>query len=99
MPPPEGQPVPTPGHVIDQPSETGAIIRRILEGVAANVGEQFFPSLVQQLATSLGMDYAYISELSHDGSRFRSKAAWANGGSRPSMCRRRVTTRWIWPRR
>lgn len=75
----EGPCVPTPGQVVDQPSETGAILRRILEGVAANVGELFFPSLVQQLATSLGVDYAYISELSDDGSRFRSKAAWGNG--------------------
>ncbi len=83
MPPPEEQPVPTPGHGIDQPSETGAILRRILEGVADNIGEQFFLSLVQQLAASLGVDYAYISELSDDGSRFRSKAAWGNGGPLP----------------
>jgi DNA-binding NtrC family response regulator len=75
--------VPTPGHVVDQPSEAEAIFRRIFEGVAANVGEQFFPSLVQQLAISLGVDYTYISELSGDGSRFRSKPAWANGGPFP----------------
>lgn len=73
----------TQGQVVDQPSETGTILRRILEGVAANVGEQFFPSLVQQLATSLGVGYAYISELSDDGSRVRSKAAWGNGGPLP----------------
>jgi hypothetical protein len=83
MPPPVGHPVPTQGQVANQQSETGAILRRILEGVAANVGEQFFPSFVQQLAISLDVDYAYISELSNDGSRFRSKTAWANGGPFP----------------
>ncbi len=83
MQPPEGQPVPTPEQVVDHQSETGAILRRILEGVGANVGEQFFLSLVQQLATWLGVNYAYISVLSDDGSRFRSKAAWGNGGPLP----------------
>ena len=83
MSPSEGQPVTTQGQVVDQPSETGAILRRILEGVATDVGEQFFPSLVQQLATSLGVDCAYISELSDDGSRFHSKAAWGKGGPLP----------------
>jgi formate hydrogenlyase transcriptional activator len=81
--PPEAQPGPNQGRVDNETSETGAILRRILEGVEANVGEQFFPSLVQQLATSLGVDYAYISELSDDGSRFRSKAAWGRGDPLP----------------
>lgn len=83
MPLPERQSVPTQGQVGNEPAETGAILRRILEGVEATVGEQFFPSLVQQLATSLGVDYAYISELSDDGSRFRSKAAWGRGRPLP----------------
>lgn len=75
----EGQPASNQDDIDDESSETRAILRRILEEVNANVGEQFFPSLVQQLATSLGVDYAYISELSADGSRFRSKAAWGKG--------------------
>jgi len=83
MPTPKGRSVPTQCHGGDEPSETGAILRRILEGMEANVGEQFFPSLVQQLATSLGVDYAYIAELSEDGSRFRSKAAWGKGSPLP----------------
>ena len=83
MPSPERQSVPTQGHVGDHQLETGAILRRILEGVEANVGEQFFPSLVQQLAISLSVDYAYISELSDDGSRFCSKAAWGKGSLLP----------------
>lgn len=83
MPPPEGQPVPTPGQVVDQPSETGTILRQILEGVEAKVGEQFFPSLVQQLSTALGVDYAYISELDEEGDHFRSKAGWGKGQPLP----------------
>jgi formate hydrogenlyase transcriptional activator len=83
MPPSERQSVPTQGQGSDEPSETGAILRRILEGVEANVGEQFFPSLVHQLATSLSVDYVYISKLSDDGSRFRSKAAWGKGNPLP----------------
>jgi len=70
-------------RIVDDTAETGTILHRILEGVEAKVGEQFFPSLVQQLATSLGVDYAYISELSEDGSRFRSKAAWGKGRPLP----------------
>lgn len=79
--PPEAQSASSP--VGDESSETGAILRRILEGIDASVGEQFFPSLVQQLATALDVDYAYISELSDDGSRFRSKAAWGRGSLLP----------------
>ncbi|MGE0644066.1 MAG: sigma 54-interacting transcriptional regulator [Nitrospira sp.] len=81
MPPPESHSAPS--RIDDESSETGAILRRILEGVDASIGEQFFPSLVQQLVTALGVEYAYISELSDDGSRFRSKAAWGRGGSLP----------------
>lgn len=81
--PHEAQPAPNQVRVDSESSKTEAILRQILEGVAANVGEQFFPSLVQQLATSLGVDYAYISELSDDGGRFRSKAAWGKGSPLP----------------
>ena len=60
-------------------AETSTVLQEIVEGVESNVGEQFFPSLVQQLATALGVDYAYISELSDDGTCFRSKAGWGKG--------------------
>jgi PAS domain S-box-containing protein len=65
--------------------KTGEVLRQIVEGVEATVGEQFFPSLVQQLATALGVDYAYISELSQDGSRFRSRAGWGKGQALPAF--------------
>lgn len=79
----EGESAAPQNHTADETTETGTILRRILEGVEAKVGEQFFPTLVQQLATWLGVDYAYISELNEDGGRFRSKAGWGKGGSLP----------------
>ncbi|MEO8047007.1 MAG: sigma 54-interacting transcriptional regulator [Nitrospirota bacterium] len=66
-------------------AKTGAVLQEIVEGVESKVGEQFFPSLVQQLATTLGVDYAYISELSEDGTKFRSKAAWGKGQALPQF--------------
>jgi len=61
------------------------VLQEIVEGVESKVGEQFFPSLVQQLATTLGVDYAYISELSEDGTKFRSKAGWGKGQALPQF--------------
>ncbi|MDF0645170.1 MAG: sigma 54-interacting transcriptional regulator [Nitrospira sp.] len=64
-------------------AQTGMVLQDIVEGVEAKVGEEFFPSLVQQLATSMGVDYAYISELSEQGGRFQSRAAWGKGRPLP----------------
>jgi len=54
-------------------------LRVIAEGTAAQVGGDFFVSLVKHVATALRVDYAYISQLAEDGTRFRSKAAWGKG--------------------
>ncbi|MDR4470904.1 MAG: sigma 54-interacting transcriptional regulator, partial [Nitrospira sp.] len=58
-------------------------LRVIAEGTAAQVGVDFFASLVKYAATALKVDYAYISHLSEDGTRFRSKAAWGKGQPLP----------------
>ncbi len=60
-----------------QPLTEDTALRAILEGVETEIGERFFPSLVRLLATVLGVQYAYVSELSEDGSHFRSRAGWA----------------------
>ncbi len=60
-------------------AQTSTVLQEIVEGVESKVGEQFFPSLVQQLTTALGVDYAYISERSEDGHTFRSRAGWGKG--------------------
>jgi len=52
------------------------ILRAITEATLPTVGGEFFQSLVQHVATALGVDYAYISELKPDGSKFQSKAGW-----------------------
>ena len=66
-------------------AQTGTVLQEIVEGVGSKIGEQFFPSLVQQLATALGVDYAYISELSEDGTTFRSRAGWGKDRPLPSF--------------
>ncbi|MBX3308648.1 MAG: sigma 54-interacting transcriptional regulator, partial [Nitrospira sp.] len=63
--------------------ETEALLRQVLEGIGAQVGEQFFPSLVRHLATTLGVDYAYISEFNEKQRRFVSKAGWGKGQELP----------------
>lgn len=83
MPPSEDQPTPAERSAADERAETGVILRQILEGLEAKIGEQFFPSLVQQLAAALGVEYAYISELNEAGDRFRSKAGWGKGQTLP----------------
>jgi transcriptional regulator with PAS, ATPase and Fis domain len=52
------------------------ILRAITEATAPTVGMDFFQSLVKHVATALGVDYAYISELKPDGSKFQSRAGW-----------------------
>ncbi len=54
-------------------------LRVIAEGTVAQVGGDFFVSLVRHVATALRVDYAYISQLAEDGTRFQSKAAWGKG--------------------
>ena len=66
-----------------EPTSEDAALRAIIEGVESEIGEKFFPSLVRQLATVLEVRYAYISELSEDGSHFRSRAGWGPDGFLP----------------
>jgi formate hydrogenlyase transcriptional activator len=63
--------------------EREATLRTIAEGTAAEVGANFFRSLVKSLTTALGVDYAYISELGTDGLTFRSRAGWGKGQPLP----------------
>jgi len=63
--------------------EREATLRAIAEGTASEVGANFFRSLVKCLATALGVDYAYISELGEDGQTFRSRAGWGKGQPLP----------------
>jgi PAS domain S-box-containing protein len=60
-------------------------LRVIAEGTAAQVGADFFSSLVKHVATALKVDYAYISQLAKDGTRFCSKAGWGKDQSLPTF--------------
>jgi PAS domain S-box-containing protein len=65
--------------------QTSTVLQEIVEGVESQVGEQFFSSLAHQLSTAHGVDYAYISELSEDGTKFRSRADWGKGQPLPQF--------------
>jgi formate hydrogenlyase transcriptional activator len=54
-------------------------LRSIVDGVEAETGERFFASLVQRLASALGVQYAFVSEINGDRLRFRTLALWGRG--------------------
>ena len=56
-----------------------AALREIVEGVESETGDRFFYSLVKHLASALSCEYAFVSELSEDRSRFRTLAVWGRG--------------------
>jgi formate hydrogenlyase transcriptional activator len=56
-----------------------AALREIVEGVESETGDRFFYSLVKHLASALSCEYAFVSELSEDRSRFRTCAVWGRG--------------------
>src|SRR6266436_2176164 len=62
----------------DTPSD-GAALREIVEGVESETGDRFFYSLVKHLASALGCEYAFVSELVVDRLRFRTRAVWGRG--------------------
>ena len=54
-------------------------LREIVEGVESETGDRFFYSLVKHLASALGCEYAFVSELLADRLRFRTRAVWGRG--------------------
>jgi len=57
--------------------EREATLRAIAEGTAANVGGEFFLSLVRNLAAALAVEYAFVSEFCVDRTKVRTLAFWA----------------------
>jgi PAS domain S-box-containing protein len=55
------------------------LLRALVEVVEAETGDSFFRALVRQLATALGVRYAFVSELTRGGTHFRTLALWARG--------------------
>jgi formate hydrogenlyase transcriptional activator len=60
------------------PSDDAAL-REVVEGVESETGDRFFYSLVKHLASALECQYAFVSELLGDRSRFRTRAVWGRG--------------------
>jgi formate hydrogenlyase transcriptional activator len=56
-----------------------AALREIAEGIKSETGERFFSSLVRHLALVLNCQYAFVSELSKDRLRVRTRAVWGRG--------------------
>ncbi|HBR49878.1 MAG TPA: Fis family transcriptional regulator [Nitrospira sp.] len=54
------------------------MLRVLAEGTAAQVGADFFPSLVKNLAKALGVEYAFVSEFCPDRTKVRTLAFWAS---------------------
>ena len=58
--------------------EREEMLRVLAEGTAAQVGADFFPSLVKNLAKALGVEYAFVSEFCPDRTKVRTLAFWAS---------------------
>lgn len=56
-----------------------AAFRAIAECMKSETGAHFFLSLARQLALVLNCRYAFVSEISEDRLRFRTRAVWGHG--------------------
>jgi PAS domain S-box-containing protein len=60
-------------------------LRRIAEGVEAEIGDSFFSSLAHNLALALEVQYAFVSRLSDDGAHFKILALWERDHFGPNI--------------
>ena len=74
----------THGESSPEPDEN-QLLRTLAEAVEAETGDAFFRSIVQRLAEALGVEYAFVSELTRGGTHFRSIALWARGKLAPNF--------------
>ena len=58
----EGQQVPDPARAAILDRDELAALRAIVEGTARSTGAAFFQSLVQHLASAIGVNYAFVAE-------------------------------------
>ncbi|WP_447601142.1 sigma 54-interacting transcriptional regulator [Nitrospira sp. Nam80] len=65
--------------------EREATLRAIAEGTAADVGGEFFHSLVRNLAAALVVEYAFVSEFCVDRTKVRTLAFWAGDHAKSSF--------------
>ena len=55
------------------------LLRSLVEGTAADSGDEFFQSLVKHLATALGVRFAFVAEFAGPPGRVRTLAFWSGG--------------------
>jgi hypothetical protein len=53
-----------------------AALKAIAEDVEAENGDRFFSSMARNLALALGVQYAFVTRLSDDGTHFEALASW-----------------------
>ncbi len=70
---------------IRERQQAEATLRAIVEGVEAETGGRFFPSLVRHLSAALRVQYAFVSEISEDRLRFRTLAVWGRSAFMPNF--------------
>src|SRR5690606_16758666 len=61
----------------DPHSSVDHILRAIVEGTASVIGDEFFRTLVRNLAEVLGVRYAFVAEFTGVKTRVRTLALWA----------------------
>jgi PAS domain S-box-containing protein len=59
------------------------ILQKLIAGTSSVTGEAFFPAFVQNVAETLEVPYALITELDED--QLRTLGFWANGALQPSI--------------
>jgi formate hydrogenlyase transcriptional activator len=64
---------------VDATLDEDAALRKIVEGVEAEIGEGFFRSLARCVTEALGVSYAFVSELDAERRVFRTLAVWGHG--------------------
>jgi formate hydrogenlyase transcriptional activator len=67
------------------PLSDDAVLRAIVEGVEAEIGDRFFVSLVEHLSATLGARHAFVTFLSDDRQRFRTLAVWGPHGLQDNL--------------
>jgi PAS domain S-box-containing protein len=68
-----------------EPRLEDRLLEALVQGVEAEIGEGFFRSLVRTLAETLGVAYAFLSELTQGGTHFRTFALFARGAFVPNV--------------
>ncbi|MDH5547402.1 MAG: EAL domain-containing protein [Gammaproteobacteria bacterium] len=64
---------------IQERQRDGQTLMNIVQGVGAEIGNNFFLSVVEHLSDALSVRYAYIGELINDGSHIRTIAVCKDG--------------------